>query len=73
MNRMAIDYDIFDSFHEEREVFQKDLAYLHSLLVSGRIKGSVFSRVGFDELAEEWKKVMGGKANGAVVVSPWKD
>jgi hypothetical protein len=73
MNRMAIDYDIFDSFHEEKEVFTEDLAFLHSFLVHGRIVPNVFSRVGFDELQEEWEKVMGGGANGVVVVSPWKD
>jgi hypothetical protein len=32
----------------------------------------IFSRVAFDELEDEWEKVMEGETNGVVVVSPWK-
>ena len=69
VNRMAVDYDIFDSFHKEKEVFKNDLVYLHSLFKYGRILPNVFSRVSLDKLEEEWGKVMGG-GTGVVVVSP---
>ena len=73
VHRMAVDYDIFDSFRDEKEVFAKDLHYLFSLFRYGKILPTVFSRVGLDKLDEEWEKVMGGGANGAtgvVIVSP---
>ncbi len=73
VHRMAVDYDVFDSFHEEKEVFTKDLIYLLSMFTSGNILPTVFSRVGLDKLDEEWEKVMGGGMNGAsgvVIVSP---
>ena len=73
VHRMAEDYDVFDSFREEKDVFTKDLIYLLSLFTSGKILPTVFSRVGLDKLDEEWEKVMGGGMNGAsgvVIVSP---
>eukprot|EP00986_Skeletonema_menzelii_P008529 scaffold3623_cov136-Skeletonema_menzelii.AAC.5 len=73
VHRMAVDYDIFDSFRDEKEVFAKDLHYLLSLFRSGKILPTVFSRVDLNKLDEEWEKVMGGGANGAtgvVIVSP---
>ncbi|KAL7430189.1 hypothetical protein ACHAXM_002123 [Skeletonema potamos] len=73
INNMAIDYNVFHSFNDDQELFTEDLAYLYHLLQIGKIEPKVFSRVGFDELEEEWKKVMGGGANGVVVVSPWKE
>ena len=73
INNTAIDYDVFDSFNDDQELFTEDLAYLYRLLQTGKIEPRVFSRVGFDELQEEWEKVMGGGANGVVVVLPWKD
>jgi len=73
INNMAIDYNVFHSFNDDQELFTEDLAYLYHLLQIGKIEPKIFSRVGFDELQEEWEKVMGGGANGVVVVSPWKD
>ncbi|KAL7494090.1 hypothetical protein ACHAWT_004621 [Skeletonema menzelii] len=73
INNTAIDYDVFYSFNDDQELFTEDLAYLYRLLQTGRIEPRVFSRVGFDELHEEWEKVMGGGASGVVVVLPWKD
>ena len=71
----AIDYNIFDSFDEEKELFTEDFAYLHELLICGKIKRRVFSNVGFHNLEEEWQKFMGGKTkgNGIIVVSPFDD
>jgi NADPH:quinone reductase-like Zn-dependent oxidoreductase len=69
----AIDYDIFHSFNDDKELFNEDLAYLHDLLQTGKISAKIFSRVGFDELEGVWEKVMEGETNGGVVVvSPWK-
>ena len=71
----AIDYNIFDSFDEEKELFTEDFAYLHDLLQCRKIKRRVFSDVGFHNLEEEWQKFMGGKTkgNGIIVVSPFDD
>jgi len=73
INNTAIDYNVFYSFNDDQELFTEDLAYLYHLLQMGKIEPRVFSKVGFDELQEEWEKVMGGGANGVVVVLPWKD
>ena len=73
INKMAVDYNIFDSFDEEKEFFTEDLAYLHHLVQMGRIKRRVFSHVGFDKLEREWMRVMDGRSDGGVVtVSPFK-
>jgi len=73
INNTAIDYNVFHSFNDDQELFTEDLAYLYHLLQMGKIEPRVFSKVGFDELQEEWEKVMVGGANGVVVVLPWKD
>ena len=73
INNTAIDYDVFHSFNDDQELFTEDLAYLYRLLQTGRIEPRIFSRVGFDDLQEEWEKVMGGGANGVVVALPWKE
>eukprot|EP00984_Skeletonema_dohrnii_P013638 scaffold5662_cov201-Skeletonema_dohrnii-CCMP3373.AAC.1 len=73
INNTAIDYNVFHSFNDDQELFTEDLAYLYHLLQMGKIEPRVFSKVGFDELQEEWEKVMEGGANGVVVVLPWKD
>ena len=73
INNMAIDYNVFKSFNDDQELFTEDLAYLYHLLQIGKIEPKVFSRVGFDELQEEWEKVLAGGASGVVVVSPWND
>ena len=73
INTMALDYDVLKSFNDDQEMFTEDLAYLYQLLAIGKIEPRVFSRVGFDDLEEEWEKIMGGGANGVVIVSPWKD
>ena len=70
MNDKAIDYDVFHSFKEDKELFTKDLFYLIDLLKGGKLKSRIFSRVGFDKLEGEWEKVMSGGANGCVLVSP---
>jgi NADPH:quinone reductase-like Zn-dependent oxidoreductase len=73
INDKAIEYDIFHSFNDDKELFTEDLAYLHGLLQIGKIRPKIFSRVAFDELEDEWEKVMEGETNGGVVVvSPWK-
>jgi NADPH:quinone reductase-like Zn-dependent oxidoreductase len=72
VNKVAIEYDVFHSFNDDQELFTEDLAYLHHLLEIGKIEPKLLSRVGFDELEQEWTKVMGGGTNGIVVVSPWK-
>jgi NADPH:quinone reductase-like Zn-dependent oxidoreductase len=69
----AIDYDVFQSFNEDKELFTEDLAYLHDMLQIGKIRPKIFSRVAFHELEDEWEKVMEGETKGGVVVvSPWK-
>ena len=73
INKKAIDYEIFHCFNEDQELFTEDLAYLHHLLEIGKIDPKVFSQVGFNELEEEWMKVMLGGVDGVVVVSPWKN
>ena len=77
INKVAVDYDIFDSFEEEKELFTEDLAYLFQLLQSGKIKGRVFSDIGigFGMLEEKWMKVMTGATNGdgVLVVSPFQE
>lgn len=72
VNKVAIEYDVFHSFNDDQELFTEDLAYLHHLLEIGKIEPKLLSRVGFNELEQEWTKVMGGGTNGIVVVSPWK-
>jgi NADPH2:quinone reductase len=72
INDKAIDYDIFHSFNDDKDLFTEDLAYLHGLLRIGKIRPKIFSRVGFDQLDGEWNKVMAGGTNGVVVVQPWK-
>lgn len=72
VNKVAIEYDVFHSFNDDQELFTEDLAYLHHLFEIGKIEPKLLSRVGFDELEQEWTKVMSGGTNGIVVVSPWK-
>ncbi len=67
------DYNIFNSYEEEKELFEEDLAYLQDLLQVGKIAPRIFSRVGFDQLEGEWEKVVTAEGiSGVVVVSPWK-
>ena len=74
LNRSAIDYDIFDSFHKDKEDFAKDFAFVHLLFKTGRIARNFSSRagVGLDMVNKEWDKAMEGGTNqaGAVIVSP---
>ena len=72
INDKAIDYDIFKSFHNDKELFTKDLVYLHELLKAGKIGPKIFSRVGLDKLEGEWETLIAGGASGVVVASPWK-
>ena len=67
----AIEYDVFQSFDDDREEFAEDLAYLHHLLKSGKIKPKVSPQVGFGELNEEWDNLMAVR-NDFAVVCPWK-
>jgi NADPH:quinone reductase-like Zn-dependent oxidoreductase len=71
LNDKAIDYDIFNSFNDDKELFTEDLAYLHGLLHIGKIRPKIFSRACFGELEDEWEKAMTGGTNGVLVVSPW--
>ncbi|KAL7450580.1 hypothetical protein ACHAWC_002474 [Mediolabrus comicus] len=64
VNKVAIEYDVFHSFNDDQELFTEDLAYLHHLLEIGKIEPKLLSRVGFDELEQEWTKVMGGGGGG---------
>jgi len=67
------DYNIFNSYGEDKELFEEDLAYLQDLRQVGKIAPKIFSRVGFDQLEGEWKKVVTADGiSGVVVVSPWK-
>jgi len=68
LNDKAFDYDICLSFYEDEELFTEDLAYLHHLFQIGKIRPKIFSQVGFDELEDEWEKVMTGGTNGGVVI-----
>jgi len=72
MNDKAIDFDIFHSFNDDREVFTEDLTYLHDLCQTGTIEPKIFSQVGFDQLEGEWENLMVEGGNGVIVVSPWK-
>ncbi len=68
INRMAVDYNIFDSFEEDKKLFAEDLTYLFHLLRSGKIKRRVFPHIGFLMVEEEWNKTFeGGKADVIVV------
>lgn len=67
------DYNIFNSYEEEKDLFEEDLSYLLDLLQVGKIAPKIFSRVGFDQLGGEWEKVVTAEGiSGVVVVSPWK-
>ncbi|KAK1742691.1 hypothetical protein QTG54_006288 [Skeletonema marinoi] len=69
----TVDYNIFHSYKEDNEAFEEDLCYLHELLQAGKIGSKISSRVGFDKLEGEWKKIMAaGGESGVVVVHPWK-
>lgn len=69
----TVDYNIFNSFEEDKVLFEEDLASLHDLLQVGTIAPKIFSLVGLDELEGEWKKIMAaGGVSGVVVVHPWK-
>jgi len=69
----TVDYNIFHSYKEDKEAFEEDLCYLHELLQVGKIGSKISSRVGFDKLEGEWKKIMAaGGESGVVVVHPWK-
>eukprot|EP00984_Skeletonema_dohrnii_P023886 scaffold12989_cov162-Skeletonema_dohrnii-CCMP3373.AAC.2 len=69
----TVDYNIFHSYKEDKEAFEEDLCYLHDLLQVGKIGSKISSRVGFDNLEGEWKKIMAaGGESGVVVVHPWK-
>ena len=50
MNDKAIDYDVFHSFKEDKELFTNDLAYLLDLHKVGKIRPRIVSRVGFNKL-----------------------
>lgn len=68
INRMAIDYNIFDSFEEDKKMFADDLTYLFHLLRSGKIERRAFPHVGFFMVEQEWNKTFeGGKADVFVV------
>ena len=64
------DYDIFPSLEKDRDLFEEDLAHLFQLLQAGNIKPKIVSRVGFDGLEGEWKKIMTGGTSGVVMVLP---
>jgi NADPH:quinone reductase-like Zn-dependent oxidoreductase len=65
----VIDYDIFNSFNEDKESFTEDLAYLLGLTKTGKIRPKFFSQVGFGKLGGEWEKLMAG-TSGVVLVLP---
>lgn len=69
INRMAIDYNIFDSFEEDKKMFADDLTYLFHLLRSGKIQRRVFPRVGFFMVEQEWNNTFEGGSAKVVVVS----
>ena len=64
------EYDVFDSFKADKELFEEDLAYLHNLLKVGKIGPKIVSQVGFDELEGEWEKLARGGTSGVVMVLP---
>jgi len=73
INDKTVDYNIFNSYKEDMDLFEEDLSHLHDLLQEGKIGPKISSRVGFDELEGEWKKIMGmggAHSGGVVVVSP---
>ncbi|KAK1743449.1 medium chain reductase/dehydrogenase (MDR)/zinc-dependent alcohol dehydrogenase-like family protein [Skeletonema marinoi] len=72
VNEKAFEYDMFKSFDGNQDLFTQDLAKLYDLHKTGKIGPKIYSRVGFDEMQSEWEKVMRGRTNGVVVVSPWK-
>jgi NADPH:quinone reductase-like Zn-dependent oxidoreductase len=68
INYNAINYDVFHSFNDDKELFAEDLACLQDLLRNGKIRPKIFSRVGLNEVEGEFDKVMAGETNGGVVV-----
>lgn len=77
INDKAIDYDIFQSFNDDKELFTEDLAYLHDLFQLGKIRPKIVSQVPFDQIESEWKKVMVDGVmiegmTGVLVVFPWR-
>ena len=67
INRAAVDYDIFDSFEEDKKLFTEDLTYLFQLLQSGKIKRREFSHIGLEMVEQEWNKAFEGKTDVLVV------
>jgi NADPH:quinone reductase-like Zn-dependent oxidoreductase len=67
INRVAVDYDIFDSFEEDKKLFTEDLTYLFQLLQSGKIKRREFSHIGLEMVEQEWNKAFEGKTDVLVV------
>jgi len=70
-NVKAIDYDVFHSFKEDKELFTKDLAYLLDLHKGGKIRPRIVSRVGFDKLKLKGEWEFMSMRNDIAVVSPW--
>eukprot|EP00984_Skeletonema_dohrnii_P013824 scaffold5779_cov205-Skeletonema_dohrnii-CCMP3373.AAC.1 len=67
INRVAVDYDIFDSFEEDKKLFTEDLTYLFQLLQSGKIKRREFPHIGLEMVEQEWNKAFEGKTDVLVV------
>ena len=74
-DKTIVDYDVFNSFNDDKDLFEEDLTYLLDLLKVSSIGPKYMHQVGFEELEEEWSKLMkAGDDMGSTVtvVSPWK-
>lgn len=67
INEVAVDYNIFDSFEEDKQLFTEDLTYLFSLLRHGKIKRRVFSHIDFEMVDQEWGEQLKGYTDILVV------